>query len=83
LDDKTGEPLVGMPYTLKRADGSSLKGYTNDEGKTFLVHSSDPAEVDLMTPIRKPEPLEPLIRAGESAPREMNLDYRNANSEGE
>ena len=57
-----------MPYTLKRADGSSLKGYTNDEGKTFLVHSSDPAEVDLMTPIRKPEPLEPLIRAGESAP---------------
>lgn len=82
-DDKTGEPLVGMPYTLKRADGSSLRGYTDDQGKTFLVHSSDPAEVDLMTPARKPEPLEPLIRAGESAPREMNLDYRNANSEGE
>lgn len=83
LDDKTGAPLVGTPYTLLRADGGRLAGYTNEEGKTFWVHSRDPTDVDLMTPLRKPESWEPLIRAGESTPREMNLDYRNANSEGE
>jgi type VI secretion system secreted protein VgrG len=82
LDEKTGEPLVGTPYTLKLADGTRIAGYTNEEGKTFQALSSSPAEVELLTPVRKPEPEEPLIRAGESAPKEMTLDFKNANSEG-
>jgi type VI secretion system secreted protein VgrG len=82
LDQTTGEPLVGAPYTLKRAEGSQLKGYTNDEGKTFLVHSAEPEEVDLLTPQRDPEPEEPLFLAGESAPRDMTLDYKTT-TEGE
>ncbi|WP_409339107.1 bacteriophage T4 gp5 trimerisation domain-containing protein, partial [Pseudomonas cichorii] len=81
-DEKTGEPLVGSPYTLKLADGTRIAGYTNEEGKTFLAHSTDPVEVELLTPVRKPEPEEPLIRAGESAPKEMTLDFKDANSEG-
>ncbi|EJM15784.1 hypothetical protein PMI21_03241 [Pseudomonas sp. GM18] len=81
-DEKTGEPLVGSPYTLKLGDGTRIAGYTNEEGKTFLAHSTDPTEVELLTPIRKPEPEEPLIRAGESAPKEMTLDFKNANTEG-
>jgi type VI secretion system secreted protein VgrG len=81
-DEKTGDPLVGSPYTLKLADGTRIAGYTNEEGKTFQAHSTDPAEVELLTPHRKPEPEEQLIRAGESAPKEMTLDFKNANSEG-
>lgn len=81
-DEKTGESLAGTPYTLKLADGTRIAGYTNEEGKTFQAHSTNPIEVELLTPIRKPEPEEPLIRAGESAPKEMTLDFKNANSEG-
>lgn len=81
-DEKTGEPLIASPYTLKLADGTLISGYTNKEGKTFLAHSSDPVAVELLTPVRKPEPEEPLIRAGESAPKEMILDFKDANSEG-
>jgi type VI secretion system secreted protein VgrG len=82
LDEKTGEPLVGAPYTLKLADGSQLAGYTNHEGKTFLVHSAEPAQVELLTPSRQPEPQEPLFMAGDSTPKDMTLDLKNANPEG-
>ncbi|SIS14830.1 type VI secretion system secreted protein VgrG, partial [Aquipseudomonas alcaligenes] len=82
LDEKTGEPLVGAPYTLKLADGSQLAGYTNHEGKTFLVHSAEPAQVELLTPSRQPEPQEPLFLAGDSTPKDMTLDLKNANPEG-
>jgi type VI secretion system secreted protein VgrG len=81
LDEKTGEPLVGAPYTLKLADGSQLAGYTNHEGKTFLVHSAEPAQVELLTPSRQPEPQEPLFMAGDSTPKDMTLDLKNANPE--
>jgi type VI secretion system secreted protein VgrG len=81
-DEKTGEPLVRSPYTLKLADGTRVAGYTNEEGKTFQAHSTNPAEVELLTPVRKPEPEEPLIRAGESAPKEITMDFKDANPEG-
>jgi type VI secretion system secreted protein VgrG len=81
-DEKTGEPLARSPYTLKLADGTRIAGYTNEEGKTFQAYSTNPAEVELLTPIRKPEPEELLISAGESAPKELTLDFKDANSEG-
>ena len=83
LDEETGEPLVGVPYTLKRADGSRQAGYSNHEGKTFLTHSAEPTEVELLTPQRQVEQQEPLFLAGEQAPKDMTLDYKNANAEGE
>ncbi|MOA66962.1 hypothetical protein D3C78_1939210 [compost metagenome] len=71
-----------MPYTLKLANGTCLAGYTNNEGKTFLVHSAEPIVVELLTPERRPEPEEPLFMAGECAPKDMTLDYKTVNSEG-
>ncbi|EIK93115.1 hypothetical protein PMM47T1_28573 [Pseudomonas sp. M47T1] len=71
-----------MPYTLVKPDGTRLAGYSDENGKTFQVHTNDPAEVNLMTPARKQEPDQPLIRAGESAPRKMTLDLKDANPEG-
>uniref|UniRef100_UPI001C49B1AD hypothetical protein n=1 Tax=Pseudomonas atagonensis TaxID=2609964 RepID=UPI001C49B1AD len=78
LDEKSGEPAIGSPYTLKLADGTKVAGLTDHEGKTFLARSAEPAEVELFLPERKPEPKQPLIRAGESAPTEMTLDYKTA-----
>jgi len=77
LDEKTGEPVVGSPYTLKLADGTKIAGYTDHEGKTFLAHSAEPAEVELLIPQRKPELKKPLIRVGDSTPTVMTMDYRS------
>jgi type VI secretion system secreted protein VgrG len=81
LDEKTSEPLVGTPYTLKLADGSRLAGYSDHEGKTLLMHSAEPAKVELLTPLRQPEPQQPLFMLGATAPKDMTLDYKNANPE--
>jgi len=72
-----------VPYTLKRADGSRQAGYSNHEGKTFLSHSAEPTEVELLTPQRQAEQQELLFLAGEQAPKDMTLDYKTANPEGE
>ncbi|MDT4835603.1 hypothetical protein FQZ97_692750 [compost metagenome] len=83
LDEKTGEPLLGQPYTLKRADGSLLAGYTDHEGKTFMTYSDEPAEIELLLPRRRPEQQEPLYLAGEPAAKDRNLDFKTANPEGD
>ncbi|MGY2293347.1 hypothetical protein ACW9H6_26810, partial [Pseudomonas sp. SDO528_S397] len=82
INEKTNEPAVGTPYSLKLASGAQIAGYTDNEGKTFLVHTAEPTQVSLLTPERKVEPRKVLIKAGESGPTEMTMDYRNP-TEGE
>ncbi|WP_165672551.1 type VI secretion system tip protein TssI/VgrG, partial [Metapseudomonas otitidis] len=80
-DETTGEPLVGHPYSLKHPEGYRQAGYTDHEGRTFMAYSNAPADIELLAPQRKPEPEAPLYRAGEPAPQQRQLDFKDVNPE--
>ena len=41
VDSVSGEPVAGLPYTLKLADGSEIKGVTDDLGQTEQIKTAD------------------------------------------
>ncbi|WP_429404610.1 PAAR domain-containing protein [Paraburkholderia sp. GAS82] len=43
-----GEPVEGLPYLLKSADGTALKGTTSANGATDLVSAADAHEVQFL-----------------------------------
>jgi len=46
-NNETGEPLVGVPYTIRTGDGLSIAGETDSQGRTEVIwtESSKPIEV--------------------------------------
>ncbi|MBP4046413.1 type VI secretion system Vgr family protein [Chromobacterium violaceum] len=49
-DEKTGEPLVGKAYRLKLANGRTLSGYTDWQGKTSAAFTPNAQPVKLEAP---------------------------------
>jgi uncharacterized Zn-binding protein involved in type VI secretion len=47
VDERTGEPIAGLPYRIDLPDGSSLRGVTGADGRTEPVLHHDPATVTL------------------------------------
>lgn len=45
LDERTGDPLVDMPYRVEFEDGSYVTGRTDDEGMTQKVRTLSPKNV--------------------------------------
>ncbi|AJZ60660.1 hypothetical protein OI25_2963 [Paraburkholderia fungorum] len=43
-----GEPVEGLPYLLKSADGTTLKGTTLANGATDLVSANDTHDVQFL-----------------------------------
>ncbi|MFZ5960790.1 type VI secretion system tip protein TssI/VgrG [Pseudomonas knackmussii] len=81
LDRETNEPLAGVAYTLRRADGGEQVGYTDQQGMTFQAFSDAPAEVELLIAQRTQEEAEPLFLAGQTTAENLTLDYTSTNSE--
>lgn len=47
-NNETGEPLVGVPYTIKTGDGKVFEGETDGEGRTEIVWSDSPKPVEVI-----------------------------------
>ncbi|MYN06172.1 type VI secretion system tip protein VgrG [Massilia sp. FT127W] len=45
---QTGKPVVGRRYTLTLADGSSVDGVTDEQGRTELVNSDDLGDIEVI-----------------------------------
>jgi len=43
-----GEPVEGLPYLLKSADGTTVKGITMSNGKTELLSANDAHDVQFL-----------------------------------
>ncbi|MFS2003009.1 type VI secretion system Vgr family protein [Duganella sp. CT11-25] len=41
VDSVSGKPVTGLPYTLQLADGSEIKGVTDDLGQTEQIKTAD------------------------------------------
>ncbi|MBN3823974.1 PAAR domain-containing protein [Burkholderia sp. Ac-20384] len=50
-----GEPVEGLPYLLKSADGTIVKGVTSTAGITELVSANDAHEVQFLLHIARDE----------------------------
>ncbi|MDH0621320.1 hypothetical protein, partial [Pseudomonas fulva] len=78
LDEKTGTPLAGAAYVLVQPDGTRLAGYSDEKGLTLQAVTEGQADLNLLTPQRKPAPVEHLFRMGEAAPMKISMDYKNS-----
>ncbi|MFK3826962.1 type VI secretion system tip protein TssI/VgrG [Pseudomonas fulva] len=78
LDEKTGTPLAGAAYVLVQPDGTRLAGYSDEKGLTLQAVTEGQADLNLLTPQRKPAPVEHLFRMCEAAPMKISMDYKNS-----
>jgi uncharacterized Zn-binding protein involved in type VI secretion len=47
IDQRTGEPIAGLPYRIDLPDGTIMRGVTGEDGRTEPVQHHDPATVTL------------------------------------
>ncbi|USX20722.1 PAAR domain-containing protein [Oxalobacteraceae bacterium OTU3REALA1] len=47
VDERTGNPVAGMPYRMVTSDGRTVRGVTDNDGRTQTVTGHDPATVQL------------------------------------
>lgn len=47
-NNKTGETLAGVPYTIKTGDGKVFEGTTDAEGRTDVVWTNSPLPVEVV-----------------------------------
>lgn len=76
LQDEQGNPLSNAPYRLSTAQGQTVAGYTDNEGRTVPVFTSQAEEVELHPVMEKPQPEETLYYIGMAEPLEMITELR-------
>ena len=47
-NNETGEPLAGVPYTVKTGDGRSVTGETDSQGRTEIVWADSPKPIEVV-----------------------------------
>lgn len=47
VDERTGQPVAGMPYRTVTSDGRTVRGVTDGDGRTKTITGHDPATVQL------------------------------------
>ena len=47
-NNETGEPLAGVPYTIKTGDGKTFEGETDSQGRTDVVWTDSPLPVEVV-----------------------------------
>jgi uncharacterized Zn-binding protein involved in type VI secretion len=58
-NNKTGEPLAGVPYTIKTGDGTSIEGETDVHGRTDVVWTDSPLPVEVVAHPRAADDADP------------------------
>lgn len=67
-NNETGEPLAGVPYTIKTGDGKTFEGETDAQGRTDVVWTDSPLPVEVVAHPKPTEDADPY-HYGE------NMDY--------
>ncbi len=47
-NNETGEPLAGVPYTVKTGDGKIHEGETDAQGRTDVVWTDSPKPIEVV-----------------------------------
>lgn len=58
-NNETGEPLPGVPYTIKTGDGKTFEGETDAQGRTDVVWTDSPLPVEVVAHPKSPEDADP------------------------
>jgi hypothetical protein len=58
-NNQTGELLAGVPYTIKTGDGKTIKGETDEQGRTDVVWTDSPLPVEVVVHEKSAEDADP------------------------
>lgn len=76
LQDEQGNILAGTPYGLNTPSGQTATGYSDDEGWTVPVYTSEQEDVDLHIVPGKPEPKEVMWFIGDEDNQQLATELR-------